>query len=292
MKAILILALIAATGIFTSVVYATGTDPMLARSIDAGPITASWIQFNEVFTGNWQQYGELFTNLQTYLFSRIFLFIATLVPVIFFFHYLAIGPKKFDHSGQQVYYFNLFNRIIHWVAAFSFSLLVITGLLVILGKMFGGGAVIMNGRSVHIFAAVLFLTSAVPMFLMWLKNMFPAFYDIKWMIIMGGYLSSKTKVVPAGKFNAGQKMWFWLATMGGFVMAYTGFYLWSFRGDVDTLRLMAIIHNFLGAAMIALFLVHLYMSLFAIAGSLGSMLSGYKSQEEINILHSRYKPKH
>jgi formate dehydrogenase subunit gamma len=289
MKAKLILALIAATGIITSVVYATGTEPVLVSSINAGSITASWIQLNDVFTGNWQQYGELFTNLQGNLFSRIFLFIVTLVPVVFFFHYLAIGPKKFSHSGSQVYYFNKFNRIIHWAAALSFSLLVITGLLVILGKMFGGGSVIMNGRSVHIFAAAIFLISVVPMFLMWLGNMFPTFYDIKWMIIMGGYLSKKKKAVPAGKFNAGQKMWFWLATTGGFVMAYTGYYLWSFQGNVDTLRLMAIIHNFLGAAMTALFLVHLYMSLFAIAGSLGSMISGYKSQEEIDVLHSRYK---
>ena len=85
-------------------------------------------------------------------------------------------------------------------------------------------------------------------------------------------------------------MWFWLITLGGFVMAYTGYFLWGFQGSVDNLRLMAIIHNFLGAALTALFLVHLYMSLFAIAGSLGSMISGYKPQEEIDILHSRYKP--
>jgi len=288
MKRLLIPALIAAIGMFAAVLYA-GTDPVLVNSIDAGPITASWVQFNEVFTGNWQQYGELFTNLQANLFSRIFLFVITLVPVVFFFHYVAIGPKKFDHSGPQVYYFSLFNRIVHWLAAFSFSLLVITGLMVILGKMFGGGAVILNGRSVHIMAAIIFLLSAVPMFLMWLKNMFPTFYDIKWMFIMGGYLSKKMKPVPAGKFNAGQKMWFWLATMGGFVMAYTGYYLWSFQASVDNLRLMAIIHNFLGAAMTALFFVHLYMSLFSITGSIKSMISGYKPQAEIDILHSRYK---
>jgi formate dehydrogenase subunit gamma len=289
MKRILIPALIAAIGTFAAVVYAE-TDPVIVNSIDAGPITASWLQFNENFTGSWQQYGELFTNLQANLFSRIFLFIVTLVPVVFFFHYLAIGPKKFDHSGPQVYYFSRLNRIIHWAAAFSFSLLVITGLMVILGKMFGGGAIILNGRSVHILAAIIFLISAIPMFLMWLKNMFPTFYDIKWMFIMGGYLSKKIKPVPAGKFNAGQKMWFWLATMGGFVMAYTGYFLWSFQADVDTLRLMVIIHNFLGAAMTALFFVHLYMSLFAITGSIKSMISGYKPQAEIDILHSRYKP--
>ncbi len=289
MKRILIPASIAATGMLAAVVYA-GTDPALVTSIDAGPSTAAYLQFNEIFTGDWQQYGELFTSLQANLFSRIFLLVVTIVPVIFFFHYLAIGPKKFDHSGPQVYYFNLFARVIHWLAAISFSLLVITGLMVILGKMLGGGAVIRNGRSVHILAAIVFTISAIPMFLMWLKDMLPALCDIKWLFIMGGYLSKKKKPIPAAKFNAGQKMWFWLATLGGFVMAYTGYFLWNFQASVDTLRVMAIIHNFLGAALTALFLVHLYMSLFAIAGSLGSMISGYKPQEEIDILHSRYKP--
>jgi len=51
---------------------------------------------------------------------------------------------------------------------------------------------------------------------------------------------------------------------------------------------MAMIHNFLGAALVALFLVHLYMSLFAISGSITSMLTGYKPREEVEILHSRY----
>ena len=72
--------------------------------------------------------------------------------------------------------------------------------------------------------------------------------------------------VLAGKFNAGQKLWFWLSTAGGFVMAYTGYVIWAFQGTVDNLRLMAIIHNFLGAALTAVFIVHLYMSLFAIKG--------------------------
>ncbi len=288
MKRILIPASIAATGILAAVVYA-GTDPVLISSIDAGPSTASYLQFNEIFTGDWQQYGELFTSLQANLFSRIFLFVVTLVPVIFFFHYLAIGPKEFDHSGPKIYYFSLFARIIHWLAAFSFSLLVITGLLVILGKMFGGGAVIRNGRSVHILAAILFSISAIPMFLMWLKNMLPVLYDIKWMFIMGGYLSKEVKPVPAGKFNAGQKMWFWLATLGGAVMAVTGYVLFSFQGNIDTLRLAVIIHNFLGAAMMAMFFVHMYMSIAAIKGSLASMISGYKAEAELKILHPKFK---
>lgn len=41
--------------------------------------------------------------------------------------------------------------------------------------------------------------------------------------------------------------------------------------------------------MVAVFFVHLYMSLFAIKGSIHSMLSGYKPESELKILHPRFK---
>jgi len=43
---------------------------------------------------------------------------------------------------------------------------------------------------------------------------------VKWMMIVGGYLSKEKKPIPAGKFNAGQKMWYWIATLGGMVMVH------------------------------------------------------------------------
>ena len=287
MKHILI-ACIVAVGMAAAVVYAESV-PVAVTNVGTAPSTATYLQFNDAFTGDWQQYGQIFTTWQAGLFSRIFLFIVTLIPALFLIHYIIIGPKKFDHQGPQVYYFSILTRIVHWLAAVSFSLLVVTGLMVIFGKFIGGGSVVMTGRSVHILSAIVFTASAIPMFLIWLKDMLPAFYDIMWFFIMGGYLSKKKKPVPAGKFNAGQKIWFWLATVGGGFMAYSGWYMFTFQATTDQLRIMAIIHNFLGAALIALFLVHLYMSLFAISGAIRSMLTGYKTREEVEILHSRYK---
>ena len=161
--------------------------------------------------------------------------------------------------------------------------------LYIFGKLFGGGAIIMAGRNVHIVSAVVFAVVALCMFLIWLKDMLPMPYDILWLVIMGGYLSKKKKAVPAGKFNAGQKMWFWLATVGGGVMAYTGWNLYTFQTTTDLLRIMAMIHNFLGATLLAMFLVHLYMVLFAISSALQSMITGSKPQEEVEIMHSRFR---
>ncbi len=288
MRRVLIPACIAAIGMVAAVLYAQNA-PQIISAVGARPSTAAWLDINTAFTGDWQQYGQMFTNFQAGLFSRMFLFILTIIPAVFLIHYILIGAKHFDHDGPKVFYFSIFTRLVHLLAAISFSLLVITGLMVVFGKLIGGGAIVMMGRNVHLVSAMVFALTAVFMFLIWLKDMLPMPCDIAWLFILGGYLSKKKKPVPAGKFNAGQKMWFWLATVGGGVMAYSGWYLYTFRTTPDQLRIMAMIHNFLGAALVALFLVHLYMSLFAISGSLRSMITGYKSREEVEILHSRYK---
>ena len=288
MKRVLIPACVAVTGMVAAVVYAV-TAPVVVTSIGAEPSTASFLQFNDGFTGDWQQYGQVFTALQSGLINRMFLFILTLIPAVFLIHYIVIGAKHFDHHGPKIFFFSVFTRLVHWMGAISFSLLMITGLMVLFGKLLGGGTLIMYGRNVHLVSASFFVLVAVFMFLIWLKDMLPMPYDIAWLFIMGGYLSNKKKPIPAGKFNAGQKMWFWLATVGGGVMAYTGWYLYTFQATTDQLRLMALIHNFLGAVLVALFLVHLYIALFAISGAVQSMITGYKPKEEVEILHSRYK---
>ncbi len=253
-----------------------------------GSISSYYSQLQSVITGDWQQYGQLFTTLQGQWFSKIFLWIIIAVPLVFLLHYLIIGAKHFDHDGEQIYFFSLFARLVHLVAAISFSLLVVTGLLIIFGASFGGGGLIRGARYVHIVSAIVFVIPGLMMFIMWLKDMLPQLHDIHWMFIMGGYLSKEKKPVPAGKFNAGQKMYFWFATLGGGIMAYTGYVIWGFGAPLDNVRIFAMIHNVLGMGIVAFYLTHVYMSVFAIAGSLNSMKTGYKPKDEVDILHSRY----
>ncbi len=241
-------------------------------------------------TGDWQGYGQLFTTLQGQWFWKVFLVIITAVPGVFLLHYLIIGAKHFDHDGEQILFFPLFTRVVHFFAAVSFSLLALTGLMMVLGTFLGGGTLVRFARYVHIGAAMVFVLPAVLMLIMWCKDMLPQRHDIAWVFMLGGYLSKDKKPVPAGKYNAGQKMYFWLATVGGIVMAYTGYIIWGMGVTaLDTVRLYAIVHNILGMAILAFYLTHVYMSVFAIAGSLNSMMTGYKPKEEVDILHSRFK---
>lgn len=239
-------------------------------------------------TGNWQGYGELFTTLQGQYFWKIFLAIIIGVPTVFLLHYLIVGPMHFDHDGEKILFFPLLIRLVHLFAAASFVLLVITGLMVVLGSYLGGGTLIRTARSIHLISAMVFVLPGIMMFVIWVKDMLPKFHDVLWFLMFGGYLSKEKKPVPAGKFNAGQKTYFWLVTVGGGVMAYTGYIIWGMGAALDTVRLYTIVHNVMGMAIVAFVITHVYMSVFAISGALNSMKTGYKPKEEVDILHSRY----
>lgn len=244
--------------------------------------------------------GKLFTMLQGEYFATAFLMVLIVVPALFALHYMVIGPKSFSHEGKKIFVFPLFSRIIHWIAALAFIMLVPTGFIIMFGETFGGGVFVRFARYIHDIGTVLFSIVIIPMFFIWVSRMFIAFDDIKWLVIVGGYLSRKKDPVPSGKFNAGQKTWFWLATLGGFVMILTGaaMFFMDFNSTLiqeltglshlNILRLSALIHSVVGIAIVALFFVHLYMSLFAIKGSLDSMITGYKHEEEVKILHSSW----
>ena len=246
--------------------------------------------------------GYYFTVLQSTYFKPIFFGVLVGIPAIFFIHYMIIGPMIFSHDRKKIYVFNVFHRMIHTMAGIAFILLIPTGLLLIFGSTFGGGELIRIAKEIHAISTILFIVCIIPMFFMWLKEMIPCMDDIKWMMIVGGYLNKRKDPVPAGKFNAGQKMWFWLATLGGFVMIATGaaMFFQDFKIDlfvswglsqIDFLRGSAIVHNVLGMAVLALFLTHVYMSVFAIKGAIHSMITGYKEEEEVEILHSSFYKK-
>lgn len=247
--------------------------------------------------------GPLFTMLQHEYFTKIFLAILVLVPAAFLTHYKIIGPKVFPHDGKKIQAFSLYNRIIHQVAAVSFIVIVPTGFVIVFGDFFGGGVFVRMCKNLHGVFTIPFAIVVIPMFLMWVKEAIFNFDDVKWMMIVGGYLSKEKKPIPAGKFNAGQKMWYWIATLGGMVMVLSGAAMFfmdfniemiksmSGLSQIDFLRVMAILHNVVGFLVVALFITHVYMSMFAIKGAVHSILDGHMEEEEVRILHSSWYKK-
>ncbi|MGB5919111.1 formate dehydrogenase subunit gamma [Arcobacter sp.] len=291
MKKYILLILIA----LTSVAYAADANSAIFGK-DLIPNILAYDQEGSLHLGKW------FTILQGKYFSMAFLAIALGIPAVFLVHYLIIGPMIFAHDRKKIPVFTMFHRLIHWLAGFSFLILIPTGFVIVFGTFFGGGEFVRVCKELHAISTPFFAVSVLPMLIMWFKEMLPTSDDIKWMMILGGYLNKRKDPIPAGKFNAGQKMWFWICTLGGIVMIITGaiMYFQDFKielitslglSQIDLLRLSAIVHNVFGMAVAALFMTHVYMSVFAIKGAIHSMITGYKEEEEVEILHSTYYKK-
>jgi len=134
--------------------------------------------------------GPIFTFIQGndyFAYGVVMLILAVICA--FTLHFLIIGPKHFSHDGKKVYAFSMIERIAHGMAAISWIVLVPTGIIMMWGSTFGGGTFVDTMQNLHVFATVLFAISISPMLLLWTRRMLPAIYDIRWMLIVGGYLS-------------------------------------------------------------------------------------------------------
>ena len=103
--------------------------------------------------------------------------------------------------------------------------------------------------------------------------------DRAWFKSIEHYIRNEDeKMPPAGRYNAGQKMLFWgflicgtLLLLSGLVLWFPEHIPWSWR----YLRYISVIVH-PGAALltIGLFLIHIYMGVFAERGAFGSVIRG------------------
>jgi formate dehydrogenase subunit gamma len=209
-------------------------------------------------------------------------------------HFGVFGGKHFSHDGQRFKYFPVAVRIVHLVAALSCTTLILTGAMMLAAaaptvrELLEGSGLVRLAWHIHGIAAIVFAASALFLLAQWASAMLPRKHDLAWLKIAGGYLSAAKRPIPAHKFNFGQKMWFWVGTAGGLVMGTTGLLMHLFVGGAEFLNLVALVHHVVATAIIAMLGVHIYMVLFAVKGSIRSMIDGHKSEEEVAIMHSLY----
>lgn len=135
-------------------------------------------------------------------------------------------------SGRTITRFSGFERAGHWLTASAFVILALTGLNILYGKsvllpLIGKdafAAIALWGKYVHNYVAFAFIAGLVIVFLQWVIYNIPNRHDLVW-IAKGGGILVKNVHAPAKKFNAGQKVIFWLTIIGGASLALSGWAL-------------------------------------------------------------------
>ncbi|HEC80427.1 MAG TPA: hypothetical protein ENI43_04125 [Firmicutes bacterium] len=199
-------------------------------------------------------------------------------------HIIAFGRKKvYVAEGERptVIRHGGFQRFIHLLNITSFVMLTITGFSRMFAPnffadwVFGEMDTMSNWH--YIFGAV-FTVSIVITFIMWVKDSTFKKEDWKWLKSLGGYLW-KTDDIPSHKFNAGQKIYFWLTVIFGLIMIITGITMalmdnpWQFIHST---------HAIVASVFVAMVLGHLYLSLLANEKTIRAIFIGtvYKSWAE------------
>ena len=207
-------------------------------------------------------------------------------------------------SGRAVKRFNAVERFAHWTVATSFIVLALTGLNLLYGRyvilpVLGQdlfAAITMWGKYAHNYVAFAFMASLVMIVVMWIGENLPVRYDVLW-LIRGGGMFAKGSHPPARRFNAGQKILFWLVVLGGISINLSGlallfpFELFFFAGTFEALNLLGfdlptaltplqetqlsqVWHGMVGLGLTVLIIAHIYIATIGMEGAFDAMGTG------------------
>src|SRR5215510_12941252 len=198
--------------------------------------------------------------------------------------YLFRGMVRIEQgrSGRTVVRFNAFERFVHWMTATCFIVLALSGLNVTFGKelltpligpeTFAGWA--QWAKYAHNYLSFPFSIGVVLMFLMWVAWNFPTGTDVRWLKEGGGIVGNNHP--PARRFNAGQKLIYWVVVLGGGAAAITGYLLMFpfYATDVTGMQTAQMVHAIVGVLFIAIMLAHIYIGTIGMQGAFEAMGKG------------------
>jgi len=194
------------------------------------------------------------------------------------------GQIKIDagRSGKKILRFSLNQRTIHWVVAVLFLVLGLTGVILLLGRTLllpyiGSsvfGAIAGFSKTIHDYIGPVFSVVLLFMLFAFIKGNWFKLKDINWFLKGGGMFGTHAS---AGRYNAGEKSWFWLAMIGGAVIVASGLVLDFpvFELNRQDLSLAQIIHVISAIVVLAASFAHIFMGTVAMEGALETMTTGY-----------------
>ncbi|MGP0091366.1 MAG: formate dehydrogenase subunit gamma [Xanthobacteraceae bacterium] len=173
-------------------------------------------------------------------------------------------------------------RINHWTTAICLILLAVSGLalfhpsLFFLTDLFGGGE---NTRAFHPWVGVVVLFAFYGLFFRFWRACLLAREDVPWLLGLPDMLAGREDKLPeVGRYNPGQKMFFWSMAFLVIVLFVTGLIIWDqyFYGytTIEQKRIAVLIHSLAAVLAICAVIVHIYMVIWE-RGTLRAMTRGY-----------------
>lgn len=184
------------------------------------------------------------------------------------------------------------DRMNHWFIAIMFFLAALSGLaffhpsLFFFSNLFGGGQ---WTRILHPFLGVLMVVGFLGLFFkLWRQNLINA-RDREWAKHAGRMLhGDKAGMPPAGKYNYGQKIVFWLMVLSLLVLVVTGFMFWRpwFAPffSIGVMRVAVLLHAIAAVVLVLSVIVHVYAAIW-VKGTMRAMTRGTVTENWARLNH-------
>ena len=238
---------------------------------------------------------------------------------------LLRGPIRIDggRTGETILRFNALERFGHWLLAGSFILLAISGLITLFGRpllipLLGKDAfapIALASKWIHNNVAWAFMLALVWVIVFWIVHNIPNRADLVW-LAKGGGLFMRGSHPPARKFNAGQKIIFWVVVVLGLSISFSGlsllfpFELPMFAKTFDIFNALGLPqavgmaelptalapheemqyaqlwHSIVAFVFIAIIIAHIYLGSIGMEGAFDAMESGEVDRQWAREHHS------
>jgi len=196
--------------------------------------------------------------------------------------HVATSQPATDGSPGRILRYTLTERVQHWLGAVFYVYCLITGLafwspyMFWLAVLVGGGP---TARFWHPWFGLASTLSVGWMYKMWRGDLATTDEDRRWWKSINYYVANEDEELPpVGRFNFGQKLFFWLMFFGVILLLISGLGLWfveSIPWSLRWLRYLAVtVHVVAAMATIGAFIIHIYMSVFMEPESFQAMIHG------------------
>ncbi|HWX56880.1 MAG TPA: formate dehydrogenase subunit gamma [Verrucomicrobiae bacterium] len=186
----------------------------------------------------------------------------------------------------QVLRYTFVERAIHWTNGLAYLYLMLTGLALFTPFFYWMAAVLGGGGTIrywHPWIGLIYAATIVQMHRMWRSDIKTTDADRQWLKNVEAYAKNEdANMPPQGRFNAGQKQFYWAMFYSMLLLVVTGIVMWfpeyMPRKAHFVLPIIVFLHSAAALVSIAGFLIHVYMSIWMTPGSVKAMTDGYVSR--------------
>jgi formate dehydrogenase subunit gamma len=207
---------------------------------------------------------------------------------------IAPGEKR---GGRVIERFSPIDRYAHWLLAITWVTLAITGLILSLGKsvllpligytLFSWLAIL--SKNLHNFVGPILIIAVPLLFIRFVRDNGISGDDVKWFTNLVGYFKGHEH--PSGRFNAGEKLVFWVVLVvlstvlvaSGLVLVFP-----NFNQTRSTMQLANVVHMVAAYIAIGLAFVHVYLGTIGMVGAYKAMRYGYVDESWAKHHHLRW----